>query len=181
MVCCLVAHSLVLLALRTLLTTLDGKYYLSLILTKTHPLFPFPRLKTLVIANGFVIINGLLSVSSSFLKSLIPFVIARFLYGIMCSVLTSASIIYLSEIAPRKLRGAAGTLVFGILVSNVFGSSKIFGTRELWPCLYGATLLPAFLVFGLAWFCCESPKFVKNCPLETEQSIHLRVLRFIQQ
>ncbi len=50
--------------------------------------------------------------------------------------------VYLSEIAPVHLRGAAGTvnqfaIVFAVLVSEILGLSNIMGTARLWPYLLG--------------------------------------------
>jgi hypothetical protein len=91
----------------------------------------------------------------------------------------------LSEVAPRNLRGAAVTLhqlalSFGMLVASLLGSEKIFGTSQLWPLLYGVTLVPALSFFCISLFCCESPKFVyfkKNDHFETENSINLNKKR----
>jgi MFS family permease len=104
--------------------------------------------------------------------------IGRLLFGVMCGLFAGAATIYLSEIAPRSLRGAAVTLhqsflLFGALSSNIFGVSAMFGTSKLWPYAYGIQLIPAFVLFFFLPFCCESPKFVylkEDNPIEAEQS-----------
>ncbi len=96
---------------------------------------------------------------------MIPFLVGRFVYGIICGLFSSVAPIYLSEIAPRNLRGAMSTLhqfifLLGLLIANILGSSKIFGTSELWICLYAVKCALAAVCFGLSIFCFESPKFV---------------------
>ena len=136
------------------------------------------RRKSLLVINGLVVLNIFLSASTFHTKSLISIVVARFLFGIICGLFTSSATIYLLEIAPRNLRGTAVTLhqsflIFGMLISHMLGSSQMFGTSRLWPCLYGVQLIPAFVLFCFLPFCCESPKFVylkQNDPFEAEQS-----------
>lgn len=50
--------------------------------------------------------------------------------------------LYLSEVAPVNLRGAAGTInqfaiVVAVLVSEVLGLDNIMGNSNLWPYLLG--------------------------------------------
>ena len=131
-----------------------------------------------MIINGLVIFNVFLSILSLPTKSLIPFMIGRLLFGVMCGLFAGAATVYLSEIAPRSRRGTAVTLhqffyLFGALSSNIFGVSAMFGTSKLWPYAYGIQLIPAFVLFCFLPFCCESPKFVylkENNPIEAEQS-----------
>jgi MFS family permease len=136
------------------------------------------RLRTLFIANCIVVINRVLSVVSLPLQTLIPFMIARFLHGLVCGIFMCTATVYLSEIAPRNLRGVAITLhllafQMGTLVSNSLGLPEIFGTAKRWPYLYAIALLPTLIHFCLLPFCLESPKFVyfkKNDAVTTEQS-----------
>jgi MFS family permease len=104
--------------------------------------------------------------------------IARFLHGIVCGLFSATATIYLAEIAPRSLRGAAITLhqsalQLGILISNASGSSGVLGTPQLWPYLYGVGVIPALVSLCFLPFCSESPKFVflkKNDSAGAEQS-----------
>jgi hypothetical protein len=85
---------------------------------------------------------------------------------------------YLSEIAPRNLRGAAGTMhqlaiVFGILSTNIIGLPAVCGTAYLWPVLFVFQLLPTVIQFIGLPFCVETPKYMyvkRNDPLKTRIS-----------
>ena len=50
------------------------------------------------------------------------------------------------------------TIVFGILMTNVFGLSKVLGTVDLWPVLVGLMLLPVAAHIALFFVAVESPK-----------------------
>jgi MFS family permease len=129
--------------------------------------------------NSLVIVSGSLTVISKIVKSYVPFIFGRFLTGIYCGLFTGVGPLYLSEIAPKNLRGAAGTLnqlaiVIGILLTNVMGLPQIFGTSELWPYLIGATIIPTMVHFIFFPFCVETPKFIyinRNDPQQAEKSM----------
>ena len=89
--------------------------------------------------------------------------IARFFSGIYCGLFTGVVPLYLSEIPPINLRGLCGTmnqvsLVFGILLTNVYGLSEVLGTEKLWPLLVGLMLIPVLTHVILYFFGIESPK-----------------------
>ena len=72
---------------------------------------------------------------------------------------------YITELAPIKIRGSIGTLfqlgvTFSIMLSQILGLPDIFGTENLWPLLLGLTAL--FSIFQLITlpFCPESPRFL---------------------
>jgi MFS family permease len=127
--------------------------------------------------NALVFLSGALSVLSVQVKSYMPFIFARFLTGITSGMFTGVGPLYLSEIAPRNLRGAAGTMhqlaiVIGILSSNIMGLPSVFGTIELWPYLYAITLIPWLVHFIFLPFCVETPKYLfinRDDPRETEK------------
>ena len=128
--------------------------------------------------NILVIISGALTVLSELVTSYVPFIIGRFLTGIYCGLFTGLGPLYLSEISPKNLRGAAGTLhqlslVIGILATNIMGLPEIFGKIDRWPYLVGFTLIPSLVHFIFFPFCVETPKFVyinQNNPKKAEIS-----------
>ena len=74
---------------------------------------------------------------------------------------------YLTEIPPKNYRGMSGvlnqlTLVFGLLISNIFGLPQLLGTEKLWPYLMGVVLIPGITLYIAAPFLTESPKYVYN-------------------
>ncbi len=105
------------------------------------------RLKSLMIINSLVLTSAFLSILSVPVKSIAPFIVGRFVAGIMCGLFSGVANMYLSEIAPRPMRGSCGTLyqlayAIGLLCSNIFGLPNYFGTLDYWPFLYGITLVP---------------------------------------
>ena len=128
--------------------------------------------------NCLVIVSGALTVISKLVISYVPFIFGRFLTGIYCGMFTGVGPLYLSEISPKNLRGAAGTmhqlsLVIGILLTNIMGLPEIFGTLDRWPYLIGFTIIPCLVHFIFFPFCVETPKFTyinKNDPAKAEKS-----------
>ena len=67
------------------------------------------------------------------------------LHGFVCfleGLSTAIAPLYLSEVAPTNLRGAAGTInqvaiVVGVLVADVLGLDGIMGNSRVWPYLLG--------------------------------------------
>ena len=79
-----------------------------------------------------VIVSAVLSVSAKFVNSYVPLIVGRFIAGLVCGCFTGLGPTYLSEIAPKTLRGAAGTLhqlaiVVGITSTNILGLPQILG------------------------------------------------------
>ncbi len=139
------------------------------------------RLKSLFIINGLAILSGAFSIVSVSLKAIGPFLVGRFINGIMCGLFGCVATIYLTEIAPRNLRGAIGTfhqlaLVIGMLVTNICGLPQFLGSDTLWPYLYVATAVPVIFHVCFLPFCMETPKYMyinKKNPNEAENSTFL--------
>ena len=93
------------------------------------------------------------------------FIVGRFFIGLSSGLFAGLAPMYLTEISPRSLKGAIGTIyqlviTISILVSNVFGLPIILGTDESWPVLFGITIVPAIVMVLTMPFCPESPKHV---------------------
>ncbi len=72
---------------------------------------------------------------------------------------------YLSEIAPKVIRGGVGvvfqvTVVSGVLISQVLGFEVLLGSADLWPQLLNINLVLGFLQCVSLPFCPESPRFL---------------------
>ena len=72
---------------------------------------------------------------------------------------------YLSEIAPKNIRGGVGvvfqlTCVLGILGSQILGFEAILGGADLWPILINMNLVLGFIQWVTLPFCPSSPRFL---------------------
>ena len=76
--------------------------------------------------------------------------IGRLFFGFACGLFTALSPMYVSEIAPVRIRGALGTVnqlavTSGILISMVLGLSDVLGKDEYWPLLLAMSGFPALI------------------------------------
>ncbi|BHF64018.1 Solute carrier 2, facilitated glucose transporter member 4 [Sparganum proliferum] len=83
----------------------------------------------------------------------------------MCSAFTGIAPVYLAEIAPVNIRGAAGivnqlAIVIALLISQIFGLTEVMGTATLWPYLLGLTIIPSIVLLLLLWTCPDSPRYI---------------------
>lgn len=126
-----------------------------------------------------VILNVGLFVIAFYAESFVPFILSRFIVGAMCGLFSGiGTIMYLSEIVLRNLRGSAGTLhqlsiVLGILSWNIFGLSSLFGQIKQWPLLFVFQLLPTLIQFICMPFCVETPKYVY---IKKNDSLRARII-----
>ncbi|KAL9970129.1 hypothetical protein ACROYT_G022456 [Oculina patagonica] len=98
---------------------------------------------------------------------------------LLTSVNTAVAPVYLSEIAPIRLRGALGVLnqfgiVTGILVGLIFGLKQMLGTDNGWPFSLGFGFVVAMLQILTLPFCPKSPRYLLlklNKELETVQAL----------
>lgn len=91
--------------------------------------------------------------------------VARLVAGLGSGLTTSTVPMYLTELAPLKVRGTLGVLismglVLGILVGQVVGLQQIFGTQDLWHVAFSAYgLIVVICLLPFPWFP-ESPKYL---------------------
>lgn len=91
--------------------------------------------------------------------------IARLVMGLASGLTTSTVPMYLSELAPLKLRGTLGVLVAmglvgGIVIGQVASLHQLLGTADLWHIAFSAYgLLVVVCLLPFPWFP-ESPKFL---------------------
>ena len=80
---------------------------------------------------------------------------------------------YVSEIAPLRIRGAMGTVnqlavTSGILISMVLGLKDVLGTSDGWPILLALSAVPAILQTVILPFMPESPVWLINVKKDME-------------
>ncbi|XP_048467656.1 solute carrier family 2, facilitated glucose transporter member 11b [Rhincodon typus] len=91
--------------------------------------------------------------------------VGRFLVGLHSGVCLCVQPMYLGEIAPKAVRGAAsmGTSVFitaGILIGQIMGQRELLGGERYWSVLLSSSCIPAVLqLLLLPWFP-ESPRYL---------------------
>ncbi|OON15589.1 hypothetical protein X801_08604, partial [Opisthorchis viverrini] len=103
-------------------------------------------------------------------------IVGRLLVGVACGAYTAVGPLYMSEIVPLSVRGAAGVLnqlmiVFSLLLSQILGLRQLMGTKDLWPYLLGKrnfiailhsglNIIPCILGSALLLLCPESPRYL---------------------
>ncbi|XP_076320382.1 solute carrier family 2, facilitated glucose transporter member 1-like isoform X1 [Tachypleus tridentatus] len=115
--------------------------------------------------NVFVFIAAGLMGFSKMARSYEMLIMGRFFIGINSGLNAGLAPMYLTEVSPVHLRGAVGTIyqlviTISILVSQVLGIPQVLGTKELWPFLFGITVVPAFFMLATMPLCPESPRYI---------------------
>lgn len=91
--------------------------------------------------------------------------IGRLLVGLASGLTTSTVPMYLSELAPLRLRGTLGVLCSmgvtgGVVVGQIGSLQEVFGTAERWHVAFSVfVLLVLVCLLPYPWFP-ESPKFL---------------------
>lgn len=123
------------------------------------------RKKGIIINCVFGVLGGFCLATAKIFKVYELLFIGRFIIGLNCGLYTSLVPLYVSEIAPLKLRGGLGTVnqlgtTLGILFSQVFGAENILGNDTYWPVLLGITMIPPILQASMLPICPESPRYL---------------------
>lgn len=118
-----------------------------------------------MVNNVFALIGGLILTLSKVGQSYEMIIVGRFLVGINSGLSAGLAPMYLSEISPSHLRGAIGTtyqlvVTISILFAQLVGLPQCLGTYDLWPYLFGLTIVPAVVQLCTLPGCCESPKYL---------------------
>jgi len=136
------------------------------------------------------LLNNLLAIPAALLMGLSKpagsyelLILGRLLIGINSGINMGIAPMYLTEIAPVKLRGIFGVLtqlgvVSSILLSQILGLQNVMGTEDCWPYLLAFTGVFSVLQLLIVPFCPESPRYLyltRNRPDLAERS--LRSLR----
>ncbi|XP_011146491.1 solute carrier family 2, facilitated glucose transporter member 3 isoform X2 [Harpegnathos saltator] len=125
----------------------------------------FGRKAAIGVGNISGILGGVLLFLVPIVNSIELFLIGRIVVGLSGGLATSLLPMYLTEIAPLKLRGAVGVLcqlgiTCGVLMGQVAGLDNVLGTLEFWHIML-ASFVPLcaaalFLLITLP----ESPKYL---------------------
>ena len=123
------------------------------------------------------------AVASGLAVNLALFIAARFIGGLGIGISTVAAPLYISEIAPPRLRGRlAGmfqfNIVFGILVAFVSNALLAGIGLNAWRWMLGVAAFPSFLYAALCLGIPESPRWLLSRKGDREGGI--AVLRRIQ-
>ncbi|XP_041826525.1 solute carrier family 2 member 11, like [Melanotaenia boesemani] len=123
------------------------------------------RKKCLLINNFVAIFGAVLMLLSKRVMSFEMIMTGRFLYGINSGIGISAHTMYLTECAPKRLRGMVGVTVatfvsLGKFIGQLLGISELLGTEKEWPWLLGFNGFTALFQLLILPFLPESPSFL---------------------
>ncbi|XP_028273044.1 solute carrier family 2 member 11, like isoform X2 [Parambassis ranga] len=124
----------------------------------------FGRKRCLFLNNFVAIFGAVLMILSQTALSFEMIMVGRFLYGIN-SVSLSAHTMYLTECAPKRLRGMVGVTIatfisLGKFSGQLLGISELLGTEKAWPWLLGFNGFTALFQLLTLPFLPESPSFL---------------------
>ncbi|GFS09117.1 solute carrier family 2, facilitated glucose transporter member 1 [Elysia marginata] len=125
----------------------------------------FGRKKGMLVITPLMFIAAILGGIPLVTKSPECLIASRIFVGLHSGLNITCCPLYLTEISPKKIRGAIGTchqlaITIGILVSQILGLKELFGTDDLWPLLFAFNALPSLLCLALLPFFPESPRFL---------------------
>jgi len=130
----------------------------------------FGRKKVLILSS---ILFAVSAIGSSIPDNLTQFVLARLIGGVGVGIASMLSPMYISEIAPAKIRGTLVTLYQLAIVLGInliyFVNLKIAATGDEqwnldtgWRIMLGSEVVPALLFFILLMFIPESPRWLAS-------------------
>ncbi|VDP96931.1 unnamed protein product [Trichobilharzia regenti] len=128
-------------------------------------LFLFNRRNGLLINHFFAITGGILIGPCVVLKQPILLLIGRVVIGINCGITIGVASLYLTEVAPRDLRGGIGAchqlaVTIGIAFAYLITLSHFLNRESLWPIAAALGAVPAAISLILLPMCPESPRFL---------------------
>ncbi|MBI3477436.1 MAG: sugar porter family MFS transporter [Acidobacteria bacterium] len=123
------------------------------------------------------------AIGSAVANGLTPFILARFIGGLGIGISTVAAPLYISEIAPPRLRGRlAGmfqfNIVFGILVAFVSNALLAGIGENAWRWMLGVAAFPSVLYAVMTLAIPESPRWLLS--RKGDRTAGIDVLRRIQ-
>lgn len=130
----------------------------------------FGRKKVLILS---AVLFAISAIGSAIPNNLTHFVLARLVGGIGVGIASMLSPMYISEIAPAKIRGTLVTLYQLAIVLGInliyFVNLKIAGSGTEqwnidmgWRIMLGSEVIPAFLFLVLLFFIPESPRWLAS-------------------
>ncbi|XP_046547084.1 solute carrier family 2, facilitated glucose transporter member 1-like [Haliotis rubra] len=141
------------------------------------------RKRGMVVITFIMFIAAILGGITVIAKSPECLILSRVLVGLHSGLNITLAPLYLTEIAPKKIRGAVGTchqlaITVGILFSQILGMAELLGTADLWPLLFAFNVIPSLVCVVVLPFCPESPRWLlisKN--MEEETKLAMQKLR----
>ncbi|XP_063726260.1 solute carrier family 2, facilitated glucose transporter member 1-like [Symsagittifera roscoffensis] len=125
------------------------------------------RKSSLLYLNILLVVGGLYQVvcSEAGFNRYQLFIAGRVINGFKDGAACVVCPMYLSEIAPNKIRGGIGLMfqlavVFGTLLASLLGCEICLGTENRWPFLFDVLLGFGCLQCILLSLCPESPRFI---------------------
>ena len=114
-----------------------------------------------ILVSGFIFSLG--AVLSAFAVSYVMLLIVRIFLGLALGVASFTAPLYLSEVAPRQIRGgliALYQLMITIGLFLAFLSDYLFSFTESWRLMLGLPFIPAFIMFVAVLFLPKSPRWL---------------------
>ncbi|KAK4469537.1 hypothetical protein MN116_007079 [Schistosoma mekongi] len=123
------------------------------------------RRNGLILNNIIGIIGGVIVGPCVLVQQPVLLYIGRFVIGINCGITIGIASLYLTEVAPRDLRGGIGAchqlaVTIGIAFSYFITFSFLLNTSSLWPLAVALGAIPAAISIIILPFCPESPRFL---------------------
>ncbi|KAL3311614.1 hypothetical protein Ciccas_009801 [Cichlidogyrus casuarinus] len=111
------------------------------------------------------IIGSILVGPCYYMNSMSMFYIGRMFSGLNCGVSSGVASMFLTEIAPRRFRGAIGAchqlaITLGIVASYVITMNWSLNQHNCWSIAYAVGGIPAVISLIILPFCPESPRFL---------------------
>ncbi|KAA3672725.1 MFS transporter, SP family, solute carrier family 2, member 1, partial [Paragonimus westermani] len=123
------------------------------------------RRNALLLNNLFAVLGAGLCAPCVLTKKAALLFVGRFVLGINSGMTIGIASIYLTEIAPRDVRGAIGAChqlatTIGIVVAYLMTMTCTLNTEQLWPIAVVLGSIPAIISLIVLPFCPESPRFL---------------------
>ena len=123
------------------------------------------RRNGIIFTQLFSVFGAILQGCCKYASSYEMLLLGRLLTGFSNGLLEVISPLYLVEISPIHIRGAAGIVnavghSAGVLAVSILGLSNILGGKDYWPTLLALPLVPSFLQIAILPFIPESPRYL---------------------
>ncbi|XP_011497494.1 PREDICTED: solute carrier family 2, facilitated glucose transporter member 1-like isoform X2 [Ceratosolen solmsi marchali] len=134
------------------------------------------RKSSLSIGNVCGIVGSVMFLLIPILNSIELFLLGRLFVGLSGGLATSLLPVYMTEIAPIRLRGAVGVLcqlgiTCGVLLGQVAGLDSVLGTKYYWNYMLAAFAPLCTMGLILTFFLPESPKYLFVVKEDSESAL----------
>ncbi|XP_029941491.1 solute carrier family 2, facilitated glucose transporter member 9-like [Salarias fasciatus] len=137
------------------------------------------RKKCMLLNAILVMAAAILMLTSKSAGSFEMIMIGRFLYGMNAAIGVAAHTLYMTECAPKHLKGTVSQTIInftclGRVCGMLLGLSELLGNEDYWVFLLGFIIITAFLLLVSLAFLPESPSFLllnRGDRLECERAL----------